>query len=878
MLYHRKENWHMARDARPRTRVTLLQFATALVMFVALSALGGVLVAGLVLPAASVTSTAAKETSDLFEKLPDELFQATLPQQSNIYDRTGKHLLATFYSQNRIVVPLEDISPWIQKAVIAVEDKRFWDHNGVDGQGIARAMYINLTSSESPGGSTLTQQLIKNIILQNAVQDGDPDKIAAATEVSMTRKIREWRLALGFEEEANKEYGTKCSPEPEVNCGKEQVLEHYLNIAQFGGDRLYGVEAASRVYFGKHASELNAIEAATIAGITQNPSRWDPLEHPLAAQKRRNVVLFTMYEQGMIDKAEYFQYRATPIAQTLDPHKPKLSCAAATVAPFFCDYVTKIIAKDPAFNTDGKSGSELLDIGGLTIITTLDYKKQKIANEELKKSMKSTDKSGWAMALVSLKPKTGEILVMAQNRTYDVSGEEPGSTSINYSVDQEMGGSRGFSPGSTFKPMVLAAWLKSGRSLMQVVNGSQREYKQESWKAACLGNQPYSGKPWKPGNSEGESGGQMTVLSASAHSINTAYVAMANELDLCDVRDTAIDMGFHRADNANYEVVPSTTLGTQNASPLTMASVAQTLANNGVRCEPRAILSVTDVNGNELAIPETDPSKNCDRKLSKDVAAGVTYAMQDVMTEGTGKDAQLANGRPSAGKTGTAQLSRHLWFMGFTPNLVATVWMGNPTHDEDGENIRINGRTYPILFGSTITAPTWKRYMDRALSKADILQFPTPSNDILYGVPREVPDVVGMTEAQAKQAINEAGFRYARAEEPVFDPNYIKGTVAAQNPAGAGKALPGSIVTYVIGTDKYPGWWTKWPAGWDPTTPPEGYWGNVWPPPEFESNPPEGWPLSNPNPTPEPNDPNDKNGDGIPDNEQNRGGGRGGRD
>lgn len=868
----------MARNARPRTRVTLLQFATALVMFVTLSVLGGVLAAGLLLPAASVTTTAAKESSELFEDLPTDLVQTELPQQSNIYDRTGKHLLATFYSQNRIVVPLQEISPWIQKAVVAIEDKRFWEHNGVDGQGIARAMYINLTSSNSPGGSTLTQQLIKNIMLQNALKEDDlkvrAEMTEAATEVSVTRKVREWRLALGFEEEVNRTYGTQCSPEPEVNCGKEQVLQQYLNIAQFGTNT-YGVEAAAGVYFGKHASELNAIEAATIAGITQNPSRWDPLRHPLAAQKRRNVVLLTMYEQGMISKAEYHQYRATPIENTLDPHRPKLSCAAATVAPFFCDYVTKLIANDPAFQTDDYTGDSLLDLGGLTIITTLDYKKQKIANEELKKSMKSTDKSGWAMALVSLQPSTGQILTMAQNRTYDVSGDEPGSTSINYSVDQKWGGSRGFSPGSTFKPMVLAAWLESGRSLMQVINGSQREYKQESWKASCLsGDSPYSGKPWKPGNSEGESGGQMTVLSASAHSINTAYVAMANELDLCDVRDTAEKMGFHRADNAEYEVVPSTTLGTQNASPLTMASVAQTLANNGVRCEPRAILSVTNVKGEELPVPETDPSKNCDRVLSKDVAAGVTYAMQDVMTEGTGVGAQLKNGRPSAGKTGTAQLSRHLWFMGFTPQLVATVWMGNPTHDEDGENIRINGQTYPILFGSTITAPTWKRFMDRALSGAAIKQFPSVSNDILYGVPREVPNVVGMTEDEAKKAINEAGFRFERSERPTFDPNYVEGTVAAQNPPGGGKALPGSVITYYIGSDKYPSWWTKWPWGWDPNVPPEGYWGDVWPPPEFETNPPKGWPKDEPE---QPNDPNDQNGDGIPDNEQGGGNGPGGR-
>jgi len=854
----------MAREPRPRVRVTLVQFATALLMFAVLSVLGGVLVAGMFLPVASVASDAAQESSNLFEDLPKDLAPTELAQKSNIYDSSGKHLLATFYTQNRVVVPLEQISPWIQKATVAVEDKRFWQHNGVDGQGIVRAMYINLTSSHSPGGSTLTQQLIKNVLLQRAISSDKPEDekaadVKAATEVSMTRKVREWRLALGYEDELNRIYGDKCTDAPEVDCGKEYVLEQYLNIAQFGTN-IYGVEAAAEVYFGKHAAQLNAMEAATIAGITQNPSKWDPLRHPQAAQQRRNVVLFTMFEQGMIDKGEYHLWRATPIATTLDPHQPKHSCAAAAEAPFFCDYVTRIIATDPVFNQNGLNGQKLLEQGGLKIITTLDYNQQKIANQELNKSMKSTDKSGWAMALVALKPTTGEILAMAQNRTYDPSGKEKGSTTINYSVDRDMGGSRGFSPGSTFKPIVLAAWLKSGRSLMQVINGSQREYKEDSWNAGCLNTNWNKGAgPWKPGNSEGESGGQMTVLSATAHSINTAYVAMAHEIDLCDIEKTGEDMGFHRADGADYQIIPSTTLGTQNASPLTMSSIAQTLANKGKYCPPTAIVSVTGADGTEYEVPKS----KCTRALTPDIAAGVTYALQDVMKEGTGKDLALAGGRPSAGKTGTANLSMHLWFMGYTPQLVATVWMGNPKHDVVGENIRINGKPYSILFGATISGPTWKHFMDRALKGQKVMNFPSVSNDILYGVPRDIPDVTGMTIDAAKKAINDAGFRFAQGEHWVYDPNYVKGTVAAQNPGGGGKALPGAVITYYIGASSLPDWWYNWPPGWDPNKAPKNYWGTVWPPPEFATNPPNGWPGTQPTPDPGgPGGPGDGKGPG----------------
>ncbi len=829
----------MARGTRPRTRVTVVQFATALLMFAVLSVAGGVLVAGLALPLASVATDAAQESSELFEELPQSVkLNTSLPQQSNIYDRTGKHLLATFYEQNRIVVPLEQISPWIQKAVVAVEDKRFWDHNGVDGQGILRAVYVNATSEKAHGGSTLTQQLIKNILLQNAVQADDPKAMKAATEVSVTRKVREWRLALAFEEQVNARYGTTCTDAPEVDCGKEQVLEQYLNIAQFGG-RVYGVEAAAQVYFGKTAAELDALEAATIAGITQNPSKWDPLRHPLAAQKRRNVVLLTMYQQNMITEAEFRQWRATSIEKTLDPHEPKFSCAAAKEAPFFCDYVTKIITKDPVFNTGEISGSELLKQGGLNIITTLDYKKQKIANQELRKEMKPKDKSGWALALVALDNKTGQILAMAQNRTFDPAGKAKGSTSINYAVDRQWGGSRGFSPGSTFKPIVLAAWLESGRSLNQVINGSERAYDPESWKASCMGPNPFRGqtKKWKPGNAEGHGGGQMTITRATAFSINTAYVAMAHELDLCDIQDTAERMGFHRADGLDYQPFPSSTLGTQNASPLTMASIGQTLANDGKYCPPTAILKVTSLDGKEYDVPES----KCTKALTKDVAAGVTYALQDVVKYGSGTSAQLEGGRPAAGKTGTAQNNAHLWFLGYTKQISAAVWMGNPKHDVKGKYVTINGTTHRILWGSTISAPVWKKFMDRALKGVEHKGFTQPSNDVLYGVPREVPNIIGLTEKEAQKVLNEAGFRYAKATQVVLDPNYVKGTVINQAPGAANKALPGSVVTYYVGTSKLPKWWYKWPKKWDPMVPPDDYWGDVWPPPEFYTNPPQGW-------------------------------------
>lgn len=837
--------------ARRDGQVTAVQLLSALLAFVAFSVIGGFLLAGIALPAVTVAGSAANGTAELFEELPGELANPQLPQQSNIYARDGKTLLATFYSQNRVVVPLEEISPWMQKAVVAIEDKRFWDHNGVDGEGLMRAAYVNLTSPEQPGASTLTQQLVKNTLLTDAMSKPEgsqerQDAMDAATEVSLPRKIREWRLAMAFEENLNAQIGAECDGEtPGVTCGKEEVLQQYLNIAQFGASSIYGVESAAQYYFSKPAAELTAIEAATIAGITQNPGRWDPTrvfsdgeDNYAAGQQRRDTVLLVMYEQGMITEEEFQEYLAIPVEDTLNVSRPKVSCAAATDAPFFCDYVTKVIRYDEVFNSDGDSGYHLLQTGGLEIVTTLDVEKQKIANEELRKTLPEDDPSGMATAMVALDAESGEILSMAQNRDFDPTAESPNSTSINYAVNRQMGGSRGFSPGSTFKPVVLAEWLNTGRSLRQYVSGTQQTYTGEEWQAACLGDgQVFKfSKPWKPGNAEGVSRGQTSVLNATALSINTAYVAMASQLDQCEIGAMADKLGFERADGNPYEPNPSSVLGSQNASPLSMASVAQTFANEGVRCDPIAILSIKRPDGSDVPVPQAD----CHQAIPAEVANGVTYGLQEVMKSGSGTRFPVG-GHPTAGKTGTSQNNSHTWFMGYTPELVSVFWIGNPDRDVPQQNMTIGGHWARYHYGSTLAGPTWSRFMTRALDGAEVVPFPQVTSAVLNGVPVRVPDVLGKSEHQARLAANEAGFLFQVAETPVFSSEYPAGSVGAQSPGVGGKATPGSTLTVHIATDTYPDWWYNWPAGWDRNQAPDDYWGDSWPPSEFSSNPPNGW-------------------------------------
>lgn len=850
--------------ARRDGRVTVIQLVGSLAGFLLFSVMGGVLIAGLLLPAVTVAGQATNGTAQIFESLPEEFNQTALPQASNIYASDGTTLLATFYTENRIVVPLEDISPWMQIAQVDVEDKRFWEHNGVDGEGLARAGVKFVTADGSEGASTITQQLVKNTLLAAAQTISDEaemqEKMKLAVEPTVTRKIREWRLALAYEEKLNEKLGERCTSDPKVDCGKERVLEQYLNIAQYGPS-VYGVEAASQLYFGKPAKDLTAIEAATIAGVTQNPSKWDPIKHPEQAQTRRDHVLQTMHEhrnaQGERDlsSTEYYAALNTPIEATLhNLTYPKFGCAASTLAPFFCDYVTKVIKNDPAFKDEG---STLLYNGGLKIVTTLDASKQAMANAAVSDAVPSTDASGIEDALVSIDNATGNILAMAQNRPFDPTSKDPNATAVNFSTDRDFGGSRGFSPGSSFKPLILAQWLTSGHGLSQTVPGQKKEFDMTKWKDTCDGGSgfPFVGT-WKVGNSEASEGRQMSVMTATTLSVNTAYAAISSELDLCDVEKMVTTLGFHRADNKSFERFPSVTLGSQNASPLTMASVYQTFANQGVHCEPRSILSIERLDGTPVTFEDgtevVPPPSTCTQALRQDVADGVTYALETVLKRG-GTAPKSGIGRPAAGKTGTAQDNKHLWFVGYTPQITTAVWVGNAEADVAMQRFTINGVWKRNWYGGDIAAPIWQSYMIPATADMEPLGFAAPSAQIMSGVPLPVPSVLNLPEKDAQDLINMAGFNNELSPELIFDPSVPAGTIVRQSPEAGAMLLPGGTVTYYMSTDSYPGWWYNWPSGWNQNVPPSDWWGGTgnWPPVQFATAPPAGW-VTTPPPSPTP--------------------------
>lgn len=705
-------------ESRRITRtMSATQLVALLLAFVLAAGAGGVLTAGLVIPLVASANAAADSTVQLFDEVPDELEPGPLSQQSRIYAANGK-LLGTFYAQNRILVPIEKVSQPMQDAVVAIEDERFWEHGGVDMRGITRALANNLGQNNTQGASTITQQYVKNVLIEQALVDDDPFGVLDAKEDSISRKLREAKLAIALEKKMD----------------KREILQGYLNVAQFGSKSVYGVETAARYYFSKSAKDLTVVEAATIAGVTKAPGTFDPTVNPEKAEERRNAVLANMWKLGYIDRTEWDEAKATPIEDTLHVRPVKIGCQAAGNAAFFCDYVIKEIMSSPAFGETRDDRRQLLYRGGLKIKTTLDPKMQRAAYQSISKAVPVDDSSGLEAAIVSVEPGTGEIKAMAQNVPYKSPQDDEGArtTSVNYSAGPAYGASRGFQVGSNFKPVVLAEWLRSGHTLNDFVSGNKVTYNVSNFQTPCL-ESGLANEEWKPANSEGVQFGPMSVLKATYLSINTAYAAMGSQLNLCELRDTAWDMGFRPTNSGvQRKVIPNPeksdidiqapmVVGTQESSPLSMAAMYATLASGGTYCEPIAITKVTGPGGTEYEVP----SANCDKNaLPSNVANTVVSAMKNVLTIGTAAGQGLDGGRPAAGKTGTAQLSWHTWFTGFTRQLSTSVWVGDEEGNVDHtKGIVVNGQYHDPLYGSDVAAPAWQQFMNAASEGMPIRDF-----------------------------------------------------------------------------------------------------------------------------------------------------------
>ncbi len=650
--------------------------------FLGVSVLAGAVLAGLALPAAGGLGLMAKGTVEGFDELPANLKRPPLSQRTTILDADGGEI-AKIYSRDRTVVDLKDVSPTMRKAIVAIEDARFYKHGAVDLKGILRALNRNAQNGEvEEGASSLTQQYVKNVFVEEA--GDDPDKVAQATRQTIGRKIKELKYAIQVEE----------------SLGKKKILENYLNITFFG-QQAYGIEAAAQRYFSKPAKELDLAESALLAGLVQSPARYDPVQHEDAAEKRRNTVLSRMEALGHISAKEAREAREEPLG--LDVSKPRNGCITASRgAGFFCDYVREVVLNDPAFGKTAKARAKRWNQGGLTVRTTLDPKAQKSVEASVKGHVNQSDKVATAASIVE--PGTGRILAMGQSRPYGFGKNE---TQINLSVDQDMGGGAGYQPGSTFKPVIAAAALERG---MSVYKKYPSPYKMKYPSPVQTCNGQWNGSAPVENENRREVG-PYEMKEATAKSVNTYFVSLISETGVCPVTEMAEKMGIQRADGKKIDQVPSISLGTQEMSPLTMAEGYATFANRGVHCTPVALKSITDADGKSLPVPKT----SCTRAMSQRTADTVNSLLRGVVEDGTGKKAGLT-GRESAGKTGTTDQRYAAWFVGYTPNMSGAVWVGDPAHKTQMTNISIGGVYHDKVFGGEVPGPIWRDAMAGALA------------------------------------------------------------------------------------------------------------------------------------------------------------------
>ncbi|MCT7352583.1 transglycosylase domain-containing protein [Streptomyces sp. 15-116A] len=664
--------------------------------FLGVSVLAGAVLAGIALPAVGALGLAAKGSVESFDELPANLKTPPLSQRTTILDAQGGQI-ATVYSRNRTVVELKDISPYMQKAIVAIEDSRFYQHGAVDLKGVLRALNRNAQEGGvAEGASTLTQQYVKNVFVEEA--GDDPTKVAEATQQTLGRKIRELKYAIQVEEE----------------LGKKKILENYLNITFFG-QQAYGVEAAAQRYFSKSAEDLNLQESALLAGIVQSPSRYDPVNDEAEAKKRRNVVLQRMAEVGDISQEEADKAAKTPLG--LKVNKPQNGCITAVKgAGFFCDYVREVFLNDPVFGKTKEARAKIWNRGGLTIRTTMDPQAQESVQQSVKDHVNQSDDVATAATIVE--PGTGKILAMGQSRPYGIDTKN-NETTINLSVDAAMGGGAGYQPGSTFKPIVAAAALENG---VPPTKTYAAPYKMDypSPVQAC------DGKVWNekgvPVENENESEvGPYGMKEATAKSVNTYYIELISEIGICPVTEMAKKMGVERADGGKMAQAPSIALGTQEMSPLTMAAGYATFASRGMYCTPIAIESISQRIGNKQKSLQV-PKSTCSRAMSEQTADTVNTLLKGVVEDGTGRQAGLDD-RASAGKTGTTDERYAAWFVGYTPNMAGAVWVGDPAHKRKMINITIGGQWHAKVFGGAVPGPIWGDMMSGALEGKDANDF-----------------------------------------------------------------------------------------------------------------------------------------------------------
>jgi len=602
-------------------------------------------------------------------KIPDlqSFEQRKVEQSTKIFDRTGEILLYDIHENTkRTVVPFNEISRHIKNATVAIEDTEFYEHFGVKPKAFLRAVLVNLTTGEfSQGGSTITQQVVKNSIL--------------TTDKTITRKLKEWVLAIKLEN----------------TLSKEQILDIYLNESPYGGS-IYGVEEASRAFFGKTAADVTLAEAAYLAALPQAPTYYSPYgSHTKELKQRQNLVLSRMLESKFITKEEYEQAIAEEV-NFLEREKTGIK------APHFSLLVKEYLVE--------KYGEDVVEQDGLKVITTLDYSLQEKAEDITNKYAPLLDKNFKAsnMAIVAIDPKSGDVLTMVGSKDY-FSKEIQGNYNIATALRQ---------PGSSFKPIVYAAAFNEGYTPETVLFDVKTEFSSECTPDSKLKNPNSTSKCYSPVNYDGIFEGPMTIKKALAESRNIPAVKALYLTGIKDAIRTAQDMGIESLNDPDRYGL-TLVLGGGEVTLLNLTSAYSVFANDGIRNPHRLVLTVTDSKGNTLEDNQTNPT----RALPENTSRQITDILADERVRIPSIRELLSPiNHDIAVKTGTTNDYRDVWTLGYTPNLAVGIWSGN------NDNSPLDRSQTAGL----IITPVWAAFMSEALKDIPVESFkrpdPTPTD------------------------------------------------------------------------------------------------------------------------------------------------------
>jgi membrane peptidoglycan carboxypeptidase len=751
-------------------RLAQVVTGNALIRVLGLCLLAGLLVAGMLFPIVGGIGLASNQASDTVNSVSSNLVQSQVPMVTTITDKDGVPI-AYVFDQNRFNTPPKDIADTMKAAIIAIEDRRFFEHNGVDWRGTARALMTNLSSSgsalEGQGASTLTMQYIKNYMLY-AVAQTDAER-AAAVESTPARKLREVRVALQLEKQLS----------------KDEILARYLNIVFFGHNA-YGVASGARTYFNTTPDRLTISQAALLAGMVRSPTEYDPVDHPERALARRNMVIDEMTNVGSITRAQADAAKSEPLGIQRPLTGLTNGCVGAGPADgFYCQYTLDYLA------TVGFPEDKLRR-GGYLIRTNLDRRASDIAKRAVVAEV-PTQTPGIANAMAIVEPGKDRHAVRAlvANRDYGLDAEA-GQTS--YALPSLV---QGFGAGSIYKIFTSAALLERGMGIMNSVP-VMNAYTSRVFRD--------NGGPYTVTNAGKYRTGSVTLQTALAISPNTTFVALEDRIGSIDpVVNMAYRLGMRQslnfkdaqgrtiADAVKKEKRGSYTLGAEPTSPLDLANVGATLMSGGKWCPPTPIDAVLDRNGHPVPVVQAPCEQVVPEGLANSLAVGLSKDDQPGGTSYAAAQAAHWN-RPLLGKTGTTQENRSAGFLGATPQYsgAVLVWPDGshpaPICDTDPPRLCGDGN----IFGGKVPARTWFDAMGPLHEGLPVLPMPPTEPRYVTGAGPNVPNVIGQGENTAQLTLERAGFRVRRVASASDQP---AGLVTAESPT---TAQPGDMITITV--------------------------------------------------------------------------------